>query len=238
MCQHGRRRITCRECGTARLCEHDKRRYQCSQCHNFVCEMPTCHLSGHKFAKANSLQMHMQSFHAENPKALTKSKELDIYQSLETAGIDFEYQKHLPFRSCGLASETAGAFIDFSIQKHWGVILLECDEQQHSAYDPSCDVRRDFDSCASITLGSQHKAVILRYNPDAFQIGGRTRRTTKKERQTKLIETLQAWDEDPALELGFARFFLFYDAADDAAPLPLVAQNWSEEVRALSRRLA
>ena len=180
----------------------------------------------------------MRSRHSDNPKALTKTRELDIHQALQKAGIDFDYQHHLPFRNCGLTSETAHAFIDFCIQKPWGAILLECDEQQHSIYDPSCDVRRDFDSCASIALGSQHKVIVLRYNPDAYKIGGKTRYTTKKERQARLIEILNSWEEDPAPELGFARFFIFYDAAGDTDPLPLVAQNWSEEVRALSRRLA
>ena len=180
----------------------------------------------------------MQRKHAGNSKALTKSKELDLYALLQNAGIEFEYQKHLPFKGCGLDSETAHAHIDFCIQKPWGVILLECDEQQHSQYDPSCDVRRDFDSLASISLGSQHKAVVLRYNPDAFHVAGKTRYTTKKDRQQKLLEVLQAWDEDPAPNLGFARFFMFYDAADENSELPSVAASWPEDVRALSRRLA
>ena len=180
----------------------------------------------------------MRSCHGEHPKALTKRKELDVHQTLQKAGIEFEYQKHLPFRSCGLGSETAWAFIDFAILTIWGVILLEVDEFQHAAYDPSCDVRRDFDSCASIALGSQQKAVVLRYNPDAFKIGGKTRYTTKKERQAKLIETIKSWENDPAPELGFARFFLFYDAEDDSSPLPAIAQHWPEEVKAVSRRLA
>ena len=179
----------------------------------------------------------MQSCHAENPKARVIGVELDVCQALQNAGIDFEYQKQIPFRSCGLASETAHAFIDFCIQKPWGVILLECDDNQHSHYDPSCDVRRDFDSCASIALGSQHKAVVLRYNPDAFKIGSATRYTTKKERQAKLVETLKAWDEDPAPGLGFARFFMFYDAENEDAQLPLIAQHWTEEVKAVSRRV-
>ena len=94
------------------------------------------------------------------------------------------------------------------------------------------------DTYGSIFLGTQHKAVVLRFNPDAFKVGGVTRRTTKKERQQKLIETLQSWEEDPAPDLAFARFFMFYDAADDAAPLPLIAESWCKEVRAVSRRLA
>jgi hypothetical protein len=115
--------------------------------------------------------------------------------------------------------------------------LLECDEEQHSSYDASCDVRRDFDSCASIALGSQEKTVVLRYNPDAFQIGGQTRYTTKKVRHEKLLEVLDAWKKDPAPQLGFARFFLFYDAESEDASLPLIAKNWAEEVQQLSRRI-
>jgi hypothetical protein len=183
------------------------------------------------------LQGHMQTQHADNPKALTKRKELDLYQVLQNAGVEFEHQKYMPFRGCGLASETAHAFIDFCIQKPWGVIFLECDEQQHSHYDPSCDVRRDFDSLASISLGSQHKLAILRYNPDAFSVGGKTCYTTKKDRQKKLLEVLQAWDADPAPNLGFARFFLFYDAAEENSELPSVAASWTDEVKSLSRRL-
>ena len=179
----------------------------------------------------------MQAAHADHPKALTKKKQLDLHEALVKAGIQFEYQKHLPFRSCGLESEGSHAFIDFVIPKSWGVILLECDEEQHSTYDASCDVRRDFDSCASIALGSQEKCVVLRYNPDAFQIGGKTRYTAKKERQAKLLEVIASWDVDPAPDLGFARFFLFYDAESEDAPLPLIAQQWTEEVQKLSRCL-
>ena len=68
--------------------------------------------------------------------------------------------------------------------------MLEVDEEQHKAYDPSCDVRRDFDMAASVALGSGHKLLVLRYNPDAFKIAGVTRRTTKKERHAQLIRLL------------------------------------------------
>jgi hypothetical protein len=203
-----------------------------------VCALDSCAaINGYKFSSAQALQNHMRKFHSDNPRALTKRKELDLFQVLQQAGVCFEYQKHLPFRSCGLMSGTAYAYIDFAIQKPWGVVLLECDEDQHKTYDPSCDVRRDFDSCASIALGSQHKAVVLRYNPDAFKIGAVTKRTSKKDRQKKLIDVLESWQEDPAPDLGFARFFMFYDATDDMSALPLIAQHWGEEICKVSRRL-
>eukprot|EP00969_Alexandrium_andersonii_P312007 13785610-Alexandrium_andersonii.AAC.1 len=67
----------------------------------------------------------MRSAHAEHPKALTKQKELAVHTLLAKAGVQFEYQLHVPFRACGLSSETRCAYPDFAIAKEWGYVLLE-----------------------------------------------------------------------------------------------------------------
>ena len=177
----------------------------------------------------------MRSKHSGQPKALTKSKELSVYQALQAAGIAFEYQKHLPFHSCQLDSETKCAFVDFAITAPWGAMLLEVDENQHSWLPASCDPRRDFDMCASLVLGSGHKVVVLRYNPDNFRIDGRNMRVAAKERQCRLVEVVRAWLlEDPAPKKQLARFFMYYDGRSDS-PLPVVAKEWdNEEARAVS----
>jgi hypothetical protein len=237
ICEHGHHRYQCTQCGGPGICEHGHRRYTCNQCLNLVCDQEGCHLQGHRFAGVACLMHHMRVYHTDNPKALTKSKELNVHMMLTEASIDFEYQRHLPFKGCDLRSETSYCLIDFVIQKNWGIVFLECDEEQHSAYPTSCDVRRDFDICASIALGSQHKAVMLRYNPDAFKVAGVTRRTSQRDRRIKLLETLHAWDEDPAPNLLFARFFMFYDAESDEAVLPIVAHKWAPEVSEVSFRV-
>jgi hypothetical protein len=79
----------------------------------------------------------MRSQHSENPKALTKRKELVVHELLRDAGIVFEYQHYMPFKTCGLDSESKFAYIDFVIPRPWGHICLEVDENQHSAYDAS-----------------------------------------------------------------------------------------------------
>jgi hypothetical protein len=179
----------------------------------------------------------MRRKHSGEPKAVTKTKELDVHLELGKAGVEFEYQKYLPFRQCGLVSETAYCFVDFAIQKPWGVLLLEVDEQQHTSYVASCDVRRDFDIAASVALGSQHKLVMLRYNPDAFKVDGNTCTTSKKDRLAKLIATIKAWDEDPAPGMPFARFFMFYDAKS-GQQWPVIGEEWvSDDVRQISRCL-
>ena len=87
----------------------------------------------------------------------------------------------------------------------------------------------------SICLGSGHKLVVLHYNPDSFRIDGKNVTVATKERQKKLVETLQAWlVEDPAKEKQLARFFLFYDCTSNST-LPVVAKEWeSDEARAVS----
>jgi hypothetical protein len=194
---------------------------------------------GYKFSRAQTFLNHMRSYHSDQSKALTKVKELSVYTALQAAGIRFEYQMHMPFRGCNIESETKYAFVDFAITAPWGAILLEVDEGMHSAYPASCDVRRDFDMCASLVLGSGHKTAILRYNPDSFRVDGKPKRVSTKDRQRRLVEVLRAWLlEDPAPGLQLARFFLYYDCRSDSS-LPVVAKEWeSDEARKVSAILS
>jgi hypothetical protein len=177
----------------------------------------------------------MRVKHGDDAKALTKTKELNVYGALQAAGIEFEYQKHIPFRGCGLEGETTCAFLDFVIVAPWGVIILEVDEQQHMGYPVACDIRRDCDIYASVALGSGQKLAILRYNPDDFRVDGVTVRVVAKERQRRLVEVLRDWmQEDPAPHMPFVRFFMYYDGRSDSE-LPLVAKDWnSDEARMIS----
>lgn len=162
---------------------------------------------------------------------MTKKKELELYLELQRAGVAFDYQQHLPFRACDLNSETSCAYVDYTIAKPWGYVLLECDEDQHRSYDASCDVRRDFDMAASVTLGSGHKLRVIRYNPDAYRVAGRTRVESKKDRIQRLLAVLDEDEPAGALE----RVFLCYDMGSAEAVLPQVAASWDMAARHVSR---
>lgn len=213
-------------------CAHGRRKHQCPDCNNCVCIVEGCPLQSHSFVNAKALLGHMRSQHSSNPKALTKVKELALYLELQKAGIVFDYQVYVPFKACNLNPdgdyETTCAYVDFVIAKPWGYILLECDEDQHKHQPPTCDPRRDVDMAASVTLGSEHKLLVIRYNPDGYKVDGRTRITGKAERIQHLLEAL---DYEPA---GFERLFLYFDHASGAT-LPDVAQHWEEGARTVSR---
>ena len=187
-------------------------------------------MMGHRFAGANSLLIHMRRAHSGDRKALTKGKELEVYQALQKAGFTFEYQKHVAFAGCSLDTETRCAYVDFAIPVPWGYVLVEVDEDQHRSYDVSCDVRRDFDVAASISLGSGHKLRIIHYNPDSFRIAGVARTTSKAERIAALVQTISAPES-----AGFERLFLFYDVESPDSLLPQVASSWDVVARQVSR---
>jgi hypothetical protein len=227
VCEHNRVRNQCKDCGGASMCQHNRRRVECKDCNNFVCSLGQCQQV--RFCSAPVFQNHMRVFHSDDPKALTKRKELCVFQALTEAGIPFDCQVYLPFRTCGLQSETRHAFADFVIPRPWGSIVLEVDEEQHSAYDPSCDPRRDFDIFASVAMGSGEKVVILRYNPDPYKVGGITRPTSQKERLQQLLSIIEG--PEPTEK----RLFMYYDKPSAGATLPCVAEQWDIVARIISR---
>ncbi len=110
----------------------------------------------------------------------------------------------------------------------WGYTFLECDEEQHSRYPADCDVRRDFDIRASVTLGTNDKIKIIHYNPDSFRFDGETRLVPKASRIARLLEVIS---EEPVF---FERIFICYDGTSDSH-LPQVAVNWQEAGREFAR---
>ena len=155
-----------------------------------------------------------------------------VHESLSHADVQFDYQVHIPFKSCALGSETTCAYLDFVVTREWGILVIEVDEGQHSSYPLACDVRRDFDTAASVALGSGQKLVILRYNPDSFRVNMTTRTVSKKDRLTRLLTTIQNITEPTAL---LTRLFLFYDRDSEDAPLPTIAKEWTQETRDVSQ---
>ena len=113
-----------------------------------------------------------------------------------------------------------------------GLIIVEVDEGQHATYPAACDARRDFDTAASVAMGSAQKLVIVRYNPDRFRVGMATRVVSKKDRLAKLVATVCDMPEPSAC---LTRLFLFYDRDSEDAALPTIAHHWDASVRAVSR---
>ena len=210
VCEHGRLRATCRDCGGTAICQHRRQRAHCRDCCNFGCQIEGCPRQDLPFSGAQSLLGHMRTMHGDNPRAVTKSKELEVNHALRDALITFEYQRYLPFRGCGLESETAHAFADFALPTSWGYVLLEVDEEQRKAYE-------------GLRHGRQRGARQRSQAAGAALQPGRL--------QDRRPDAADHQEEDELLarepEAPFTRLFLLYDRA----AVPCVA----EPVRAVSR---
>ena len=215
-------------------CPHGKRLNRCTACCKYSCQIPGCPNEGHRFAGAYVLMRHMRNCHTTEVRALTKRKELEVHRLLENEGIEFRYQHYLPFKTCGLEGTTC-CYVDFTIEMPWGTLLLEVDEDQHFTYPPECDVVRDLNIASSIALGSETKAVILRYNPDYFSIDNNVQRVAKSVKLAKLLATIRGFEADPAPNLQFARRFLYYDVSQNQLEL---ATSWPSEVCEISEAVA
>ena len=108
------------------------------------------------------------------------------------------------------------------VVREWGLVVVEVDEGQHASYPTACDVRRGFDTAASMALGPGQKLAILRYNPDSFSIGTAARTVSRKDRIARLVATVQNITEPLAF---LTRLFLFYDRDSEGAPPPTVAKE-------------
>ena len=51
-----------------------------------------------------------------------------VHESLSHADVQFDYQVHIPFKSCALGSETTCAYLDFVVTREWGILVIEVDE--------------------------------------------------------------------------------------------------------------
>ena len=107
--------------------------------------------------------------------------------------------------------------VDVAYDQDTFAALFECDEDQHSHYDRACELVRQ----GKIALSYGGKPVrFVRYNPDAFKVGGMTRRTGNDERKRVLLDHLQnvfgdntwIYQNDTQDSLNFMIVdYLFYD---------------------------
>jgi hypothetical protein len=78
--------------------------------------------------------------------------------------------------------------VDFTFELSNKVVLLECDEYQHSEYNRRCELVRQ----AEVSIGFGGLPVHwIRYNPDSFKLNGIVRATTAEERENALLILLQ-----------------------------------------------
>lgn len=172
----------------------------------FACPVDACEST---FNHKSTLDKHLRVIHAvDQPKGLRKQEER-VERALREAGIDFAREHRVAYE-CWKGTWSQA---DFLIVENGGVIIVEVDERQHSdhSYTISCDTSRMGKMHQAFMLdGNTLPVAFLRYNPDAFKVDGVTKRTTKKEREARLLDVIRNWQHGPPGSLSVQ--YMFYDA--------------------------
>ena len=144
-------------------------------------------------------------------------KEDIVVEYLRAAGFHVQREVRIEY-SCGFGRKRKRnrfARIDAVIETPIRRVLLEVDENQHSAYPLQCETARMLDVMAAIrATGDERKTLWIRYNPDAFRVGGDRMHRSTKRRLSRLEEVIRGQNQTSDVQI----LFMYYDASTDGVP--------------------
>ena len=180
-----------------------------------VCDFEGCE---YQFIERSHLIRHKRTHTAEGQQR-QKRKETRVAKILSDNKIPFDREVHIEF-SC---FNTDGKFarLDFVIHQPERslLFLLECDEDQHSWYDISCETRR-MNDVVSAVLGKAEHICFIRYNPDAFSVDYVKQKVDRATREARLISFLRTHRQEKPFEVVYLNYttvegkpeFFYYEA--------------------------
>lgn len=172
------------------------------------------------------LQDHIRRMHARVHAQRKKEQEERVRRALVDAGWQehrlaeamppvgyFRREKRIDFKCAKLESRDTWCRIDFVLGVPNGFVFLEVDEHQHKyGYGDhlSCDMKRMACVMESLAVETNYNVpnlYWLRYNPNAWHVGGETRRMPKADREANLVAWLERFECVASFGIGYA----FYD---------------------------
>lgn len=206
-CKHNRVKTICRECKGSQICQHDRIRQFCKACKGSrVCQEPCpnhgnfkslcvtcggnqlcqmCHITALGRGRKICAACLPIPFQASRSKEVRLASRLKKWASEGKIPAYTLWNKQNPLADplqCGKYR------VDFTFELSNKVVLLECDENQHSAYNRRCELVRQ----AEVTVGFGGLPVHwIRYNPDSFKLNGVLRTASTEDRETVLLRQLQ-----------------------------------------------
>ena len=174
----------------------------------YACDFPACDAT---FARPGHLSRHERSLHSAEGQQRHKKQEQRVASALDRHGIKYTREHRVDFSCSAEAAETGERsrrfarvdfVIDVTVAGRAGVIFLEVDEGQHrfGGYSVGCDTARMARIVEALAFeGNTLPILFVRYNPDAFRVGGQTvRRLSKATREAALVSVVRSWAPEPS----------------------------------------
>ena len=161
ICEHGRRRSQCKDCGGASICKHGRRRSTCTECVHITIPSSLCQACGSKtVCRIKDVPSTMYCAECREGYNMQRIKKWEVQTEawLDESGLIWSHSN----RKLPCAPTTRYPDYMFVGTEH--CVLLEVDEHQHEHYNPSCEVARISELMDSIDFKNLH---VVRYNPNA-----------------------------------------------------------------------
>ena len=163
ICEHDRIRYQCVECGGDRICLHKKRKSHCKTCGgSALCKSEWCEITANSKYDGYCLNCFIHLF-PERPNSKNyKTKERAVAEYILT---HFPLDKYTWVADKRIQDGCSRKRPDLLLDLGYQIIIIEVDENQHEAYDCSCENRRIMELSQDV----DHRPIIfIRFNPDDY----------------------------------------------------------------------
>ncbi len=151
-----------------------------------------------------------------------KKKEEAVKAVLEAAFPDTAVERELPVDFCGDGADrekcghnqSVRARCDFLLQSGDKIVVVEVDEDAHRHYCPPNEMARVNDIHAAFVKGgnlNNRHVHFVRFNPDAFKIGGKQARVSLRTRHATLVKVVRAALAPSSDERMWSLRHMYYD---------------------------
>ena len=232
---------------TPYACDHENCKYKCSdpsvlivhkRTHSgykpFVCGHEGCES---KFSQSSNLKRHKKT-HTIEGSIRRKTQENNLTKKLKEWGFSVDVETTINAKNTGCLNDTNRYYsrLDYHVINCTNAILLiECDEDQHSWYELSCEFSRMSDVRASlVTAGYELPIYWIRYSPNGkYHIEGEQVKKHRPEREIALkakLEELCSPDFVPDKQVNI--HYMFYDLmSEELGPEIMIESDFPEHLQ-------
>lgn len=155
ICEHGKLKQHCKQCGGSSFCAHGKRKTRCKLCGGSeLCKSPHCETGS--LVKYEGYCMPCYVNNPENNdkpvKRNYKTKELNVVDNLRKKFPNFTWVNDKSVKD-GCSLKRPDLLLDLGSH----VIIVEVDENNHNRYDCSCENKR----IMQISKDVGHRPIVL-----------------------------------------------------------------------------
>jgi len=200
----------------------------------FACEYKGCES---RFSRQHHLKKHKET-HTITGQIRRRPQENHLTKKLKEWGfsVDAETTINAKRGTCLIDTDRYYSRIDYHvINCTSAILLLECDEDQHTWYELSCEFSRMADVRASLlTAGYELPVYWIRYNPIGnYYIGGKNVKITREKREIALkakIEELCSTGFVPDKQENI--HYMFYELiSEEAGPVVMGKSDFPEYLK-------